>query len=151
MFHKMPGNIGPITPIQDRVFHVLVVTAQSTHLTDASTKTSRSFVIQLPVNFDSFSDVRVVQERSHIKKRGTSWFYYLPPPNGEVPSDARQPTDVQRRRRGNKLVEGTYVSLERILGAPKMTPETDHTPIDPAPIDLNKNHHMWDMVSFYLS
>jgi hypothetical protein len=147
MFHKMPGNVGSMTLLQDRVFHVLVISAQSTHHSDASFGKSKSFVIQLPVDFESFSDVGPVMEKSHIKKKGSSWYYDF---RTNASSPSLPPTALQRKRQGNKLTEGLYVSLERILGAPKTTPSMDNTPINAPPVDPNNNHHVWDMVSFYV-
>jgi hypothetical protein len=147
MFHKMPGNVGSMTLLQDRVFHVLVISAQSTLHSDASFDKSKSFVIQLPVDFESFSDVGPVMEKSHIKKKGSSWYYDFPT---NASSSSLPATELQMKRQGNKLTEGLYVSLERILGAPKTAPNAENTPVDAPPVDPNDNHHVWDMVRFYM-
>ncbi|KAG9196352.1 hypothetical protein G6011_01473 [Alternaria panax] len=125
MFHMMPKVAG-LSLLQDRVFHVLIVTA-NTYRTGSPSELSKSSTIQLPIDYASFSDVRVVQERSRMKTKGSSQCYHFPS-NAEsgTPPDANQ-----KQRQGKKLTEGTYVSFERLISA-------DAT---------NSDCHRWDMMT----
>ena len=60
MFHMMPKVAG-LSLLQDRVFHVLVVTA-NTYQKEAPSELCKSFTVQLPINYASFGDVKIVQE-----------------------------------------------------------------------------------------
>lgn len=148
MFHKMP----PISLLQDRVFHVLVLAGRSTHDAELVSKESLSLVVQLPVDFASFSNSTAIMQRSHIKKSRSSWQYAFPSSgNHTVITDTGnplpQPTSFQKKRQGKKLTEGCYVSLERLKGAPKTMPVSDETPLDAEPVDVSKNCHIWDMMT----
>ncbi|KAL1793344.1 hypothetical protein ACET3X_008326 [Alternaria dauci] len=125
MFHMMPKVAG-LSLLQDRVFHVLVVTA-NTYQKNNPSELSKSFTVQLPIDYASFGDVEIMQEMSRMKARGSSQCYHFPSnaESGLIP-DAHQ-----KQRQGKKLTEGTYVSLERLTRA-----------------DSANNHcHRWDMMT----
>ncbi|KAF1838610.1 hypothetical protein BDW02DRAFT_488663 [Decorospora gaudefroyi] len=140
MFHVMPKVIG-FNLLQDRVFHVLVVTARSYHA-ESPAELSHSFTVQLPVDYDSFSDVAIVQRRSHAKKTASSQCYHFP---SDADSPRSRPGAVEQKHQGKKLTEGTYVSLERLLGAPKALSVHDDTRRQTN--SANDNHHRWDMMT----
>jgi hypothetical protein len=139
----MPKVVG-LSLLQDRVFHVLVVTARTYHADDPSVL-SQSYTIQLPVDYESLDDVAIIRQRSHIKALGSSRCYHVPSDAG---SPLSQPSALQKKRQGRKLTEGTYVSLERLLRAPKTVSVDDNTRQRAEPGN-DDYHHRWDMVSFY--
>lgn len=124
MFHMMPKVAG-LSLLQDRVFHVLVVTA-NTYQKEAPSELCKSFTVQLPIDYASFGDVKIVQETSRMKMRGSSQCYHFP-----SSAESGSTLDAnQKQRQGKKLTEGTYVSLERLIGADS----------------ANNDRHRWDMV-----
>jgi hypothetical protein len=130
MFHMMPKVVGREF-LQDRVFHVLVVTTQ-TNSTETPSELVRSSTVQLPIDYESFND-SIIVKRSRVKRTGSSRSYQIP--QGYETSGSK-PTDVQQSHQGRKLTEGTYVSLERLEAAPKSsTSDVD-----------NPDTHHWDMV-----
>ncbi|CAN9392204.1 unnamed protein product [Alternaria sp. RS040] len=124
MFHMMPKVAG-LSLLQDRVFHVLVVTA-NTYQKEAPSELYKSFTVQLPIDYASFGDVKIVQETSRMKMRGSSQCYHFP----SSAESGSAPDANQKQRQGKKLTEGTYVSLERLIGADS----------------ANNDRHRWDMV-----
>jgi hypothetical protein len=108
MFHLMPKVLG-LSMLEDRVFHVLAVTARS-YRTENPSELSHSFTVQLPIDYNTFSE----------------------------------PSDDQRKRQGKKLTEGNYVSLERLVGAPRRVSVDAAQQVKPTDGD---DHHRWDMVS----
>lgn len=131
MFHMMPKVAGREF-LQDRVFHVLVVTTQTKHA-ESPGELARTFTVQLPVDFESFGN-GIMAQRSHVKKIGSSRTYQVP--QGQESCSFKP--DVQRSRQGRKLTEGKYVAFERLTGAPKKPPSDTG----------NTGHHRWDMVCF---
>ncbi|KAH9860543.1 hypothetical protein J1614_011874 [Plenodomus biglobosus] len=110
MFHKMPRVAG-FKLLNDRVFHVLVVTLHSRFVPpnhDGTVTRRQSITVQLPIDFDSFRSVETIMQRSHLIKKG-SCRYYVPRSSPQHPITAKQ-----QERKGNKLVEGNYVSLEHV-------------------------------------
>jgi hypothetical protein len=99
MFHVLPG------PLQDRVFHVLVISGK---------QSTQSHTLQIPVDFASLSGVQQIVSRSRIMAQGSDWRYNSDANRGVA---AREPagTATQKQRSGKKLTEGVYVSLERLL------------------------------------
>jgi hypothetical protein len=88
--------------LEDRVFHVLVVTARG-YQADNPSELSQSFTVQLPVDYSSFGDVEIITRRSHVKRTGSSQCYDVR--SGE--SSARSEIDdTQTKRQGKKLTEG---------------------------------------------
>lgn len=130
MFHEMPKVAGRDL-LQDRVFHVLVVTTQTNH-TESSSELARSSTVQLPIDYETFKD-RIIGQRSHMKKTGSARSYQIPP--GREGSDPK-PSDAQQSHQGKKLTEGKYVSLERLEAASGSSTATAG----------NSNNHRWDMV-----
>ncbi|EUC35415.1 hypothetical protein COCCADRAFT_90863 [Bipolaris zeicola 26-R-13] len=130
MFHEMPKIAGRDL-LQDRVFHVLVVTTQTNHL--ESPELARSSTVQLPIDFESFNDSAIVK-RSHVKKTGSSKTYQIP--QGHESPDSK-PTDKRLPHQGKKLTEGKYASLERLISAPR-GPQSD--------VD-GLGDHRWDMMT----
>jgi hypothetical protein len=135
----MPKVLG-LSMLEDRVFHVLVVTARS-YKAESPSELSHSFTVQLPVDYNSFSDVELMTRRSHVRTTGSSQCYHVPSAEG---SAGTEPSDHQRKRQGKKLTEGNYVSLERLVGAPRRV--SDNIPQQTEPTNGDYNHR-WDMVS----
>ena len=142
-------EIGGFSLLEDRVFHVLVMTAHTTYrMADDSgdlqtLNIPQSFTAQLPVDFDSLSQIPTVMQRSHVEKKGSSQRYQLPSDNV---SGAALPTSTQRRTIGKKLTEGNYVSLERLRKAPKVLPIDENVAIEVEPTET-VYHHRWDMMT----
>jgi hypothetical protein len=139
MFHLMPKVLG-LSMLEDRVFHVLAVTARS-YRTENPSELSHSFTVQLPIDYNTFSDVELMTRRSHVKVSRSSRCYHVPSGEG---SAGTEPSDDQRKRQGNKLTEGNYVSLERLVGAPRRVSVDAAQQVKPTDGD---DHHRWDMVS----
>lgn len=127
MFHEMPKALG-MNMLQNRVFHVLCVTAHSTYDApsgDEAGPLRQSYTLQLPIAFDSLKDIAAVNDRSHIKPKSQK--YEFRSQNGARISDERQ-----KKSQGKSLTEGVYVSLERLRQAPRGS---------------NENAHRWDMAT----
>lgn len=125
MFHVMPVGL-----LQDRVFHVLCVTVHSKYMTieeHDSTPPTQALTLQLPIDLTTFSGVPAVVQRSHVQKGVYRYEYPDPPVAGQTP-----PTSRQKSRKGNRLTEGLYVSMERLREAGSR--EVDVT-------------HQWDMTT----
>lgn len=146
MFHMMPKVLGGLSLLQDRVFHVLVISVHSIGRMGANSDVSessqipQSCTIQLPVNIDSFSNIHAITQRSRIKKDGSSQRYYLP---SSTATDAVEALNIQKKRTGNKLTEGKYVSVERLQKASKELP-ADGSPVEAQLADKDYQHR-WDM------
>lgn len=98
MHHSMPFLVN------DRVFTVLVVSFLPT-IPPISSTLSTSIDMQLPVDLSTFPPA--VQARSHAQAAsGKSLTYNNPSPDA---------TSTQKSKNGKKLVEGKYVSLEKVL------------------------------------
>ncbi|KAL6709758.1 hypothetical protein ACN47E_001187 [Coniothyrium glycines] len=148
MFHKMPKVAG-LGFLQDRVFHVLVVTAHSTSRSNNESEASpsvsdvpQSFTAQLPIDFESLSQLETISKRSHAVRKGSSTRYQYP----EGSPGAKPATDVQRKSKGNKLTEGNYVSVERLRKARETSPNGDTVPVGNLPESLDCRHR-WDMMT----
>jgi hypothetical protein len=116
MFHCIPEPL-----IQDRVFHILVLTAHSQYIlpgTGRSKINSQSHTVQLPIDIKSFREVNVMMQRSHVEQgahRYTGPGGLLTEHNTSIEQNAS--TERQQRRKGNNLTEGSYVSVERLRPA----------------------------------
>ncbi|KAH7391776.1 hypothetical protein BKA66DRAFT_26427 [Pyrenochaeta sp. MPI-SDFR-AT-0127] len=149
MFHMMPKLLGGLSLLQDRVFHVLVITVHSTCPADAnakafeSCKISQSCTIQLPIDFESLSNVQAVMQKSRIKKDGSTRRYSLPT---STATDTAEFLDTQKQRTGNKLTEGIYVSVERLQKALKEVPAEDGVSLEAQYADKDYQHR-WDMMT----
>ncbi|RMZ73952.1 Zn(II)2Cys6 transcription factor [Pyrenophora seminiperda CCB06] len=140
MVHTMPKVAG-CDLLQHRVFHALVVTTQ-TYSADSASELSQSITIQLPVDYASLADVDIVKAKSHVKTSGSSLLYHYPQ---SIERYGLQPNVTQKSREGKKLIEGRYVSLERLLAA-STRPSLGGKTIEQ--IDATKDgHHRWDMMT----
>jgi len=113
MFHSMPAVAG-FNFLNDRVFHVLIMTAHSTWVPGGSrgtTERRQSVTVQLPVDIDSFSSFDAVNQRNRLLKKGAS-SYYLP---REMLFGRGPVTSEQMKRKGKKVVEGNYTSVENVF------------------------------------
>jgi hypothetical protein len=128
MFHEMPKILG-ISLLHERVFHVLCITAHSTHdLPGESVSRSQSNTLQLPVNIGSFRDCQAVMSKSRY--RPDTKIY-------SVRDQVKPESDLSARQRkyyGKKFTEGLYVSLERLFSGSN----TNDPLID---------QHRWDMMT----
>lgn len=113
MFHEMPKALG-VSLLQQRVFHVLCITAHSTYDApgeEESKARSRSHTLQLPVDIDSFRDIPAVMSKSRYRP-STSLY--------DVTNHLTVEGSVTKRQQkynGKKFTEGVYASLERICQA----------------------------------
>lgn len=147
MIHKMP-RIGGFELLNDRVFHVLVVTAHSTYHDEVdqsmtqSEERRQSYTVQLPIDFQTFNKVDTIMRRSHVRTKGSSLRYHLPsePVNPNQPGSAILET-------GKKLIEGNYFSLERLREAPRTGPADQRSPILPVEVTNTDYCHRWDMMT----
>ena len=135
----MMPKVAGLSLLQDRVFHALIVT-MNTYNADLSELAS-SFTVQLPMDYTSFGDVKIMQERSRMERKGSSQLYRFP---SNIGPDST-PDANQKQRQGKKLTEGIYVSLERLIGASKTRVDGDAAQQAESP---DNDHHRWDMVSF---
>ncbi len=131
----------PVSFMQDRVFHALVISAHSSYPQDATSGTPFSFTVQLPIDFDSLNVSEAVMQRSRIKASGSSRRYHV---SSDASSGTAQTTEDQKKRIGKKLTEGNYVSFERLKAASKENPTDTKSPPAPPPMDT-EYHHLWDM------
>ncbi|KAI8935926.1 hypothetical protein NX059_007434 [Plenodomus lindquistii] len=142
MFHKMPAIAG-LNILNDRVFHVLIVTLHSRFVPfnhDGVGSRRRSVTVQVPIDFESFSNVESIMRRSHLTKKGSSMRY-------EPRSSPQGPiTATQEKRKGNKLIEGNYVSVEHVHEA-SMDWDVGRTDqADPTTADVDYCHS-WRMMT----
>jgi hypothetical protein len=123
----------PVGLLQDRVFHVLCVTVHSKYTTAHELESgppTQALTLQLPIDMNTFSGVPGLGQRSHIQKGAYRYEYRDPPVAGQAPPNARQ-----KNRKGKRLTEGFYVSMERLReAAPKDSRE-------------DKGMHQWDMMT----
>ncbi|KAF2854649.1 hypothetical protein T440DRAFT_416083 [Plenodomus tracheiphilus IPT5] len=146
MFHKMPQVAG-FNFLNDRVFHVLIVTLHSTFVAPNLNGTAtrrQSITVQLPIDFDSFSSIETVMQRSHLQRTGSSR-HYSPRSSPERPISARQ-----LKRKGNKLVEGNYVSLEHVHEAKLIWDATQAGTGPPTQVDEDYCHS-WRMMTLSMA
>ncbi|KAL1595858.1 hypothetical protein SLS60_009548 [Paraconiothyrium brasiliense] len=101
MHHSMPAP----ALLNDRVFTVLLVSFIPTH--PASGTLAQSIDLQLPVDLSTFPPT--IRERSHIHVINTKHIYKSPASG----------TPVQKKQDGRKVIEGRYVSLEKIAKVEK--------------------------------
>ncbi|KAI4928861.1 hypothetical protein J4E85_005483 [Alternaria conjuncta] len=94
----------------------------------------------LPIDYASFGDVKIMQERSRMETKGSSQLYRFPSDTGS----GATPDANQKQRQGKKLTEGTYVSLERLIGASKTRVDGDAAQQAESP---DNDHHRWDMMT----
>jgi hypothetical protein len=117
MCHEMPKALG-VSLIQQRVFHILCITAHSTYDApgeEASRARSQSHTLQLPINIESFRDVRTVMSKSRYRPSTNVY---------DVTDHLTVEGSVTRRQQkynGKKFTEGVYASLERLRQAPSST------------------------------
>lgn len=97
MFHILPG------PLQDRVFHALAISGK---------QANQSINMQIPINYASFTAIQTIHSRSRLEQQGNAFRYNTEA--NRLENRETKPTDVQNQRHGKKIVEGIYVSLERI-------------------------------------
>lgn len=108
MFHEMP-----VALLEDRVFHVLCITAHSANPVASATEGQskihpQSHTLQLPVNIESFRDVSSVVSRSHFQQK----------PSKYIIEGVSAPTARQKKHNGKNVTEGIYCSLERLFQIP---------------------------------
>lgn len=96
MHHSMPAP----ALLNDRIFTVLFVSFIPT--TSPSGTLAQSIDLQLPVDLSTFP--APIRERSHAVSSPGKLVYKAP----------ASPTPFQQKQDGRKLVEGRYVSLEKI-------------------------------------
>jgi hypothetical protein len=112
MFHEMPKALG-VSLLQQRVFHVLCITAHSTYESPGEpAPRSQSNTLQLPVNFESFSQCQTVMFKSRYRPSTKVYdvTYHLKM-GGHV-------SERQKKYNGKRFTEGIYASLERLCQAP---------------------------------
>jgi hypothetical protein len=128
MFHEMPKVLGA-SLLHQRVFHVLCITAHSTHdFPGEPVSRTQSNTLQLPISLDSFHDCQTVMNKSRY--RPDTKIYNITH-NFKSESDL---SDRQCKYLCKKFTEGIYVSLERLFSASN----TDN------PL---KDRHRWDMMT----
>jgi hypothetical protein len=110
------------------------------YTTESLSELAQSFTVQLPIDYASFGDVKIIQERSRMKTKGSSLCYQFPSSAGSGPT----PNANQKQRQGKKLTEGTYVSLERLTSASRA--QTDG--VAQRAESSDNDCHRWDMVGF---
>jgi hypothetical protein len=128
MFHEMPKALG-FSLLQNRVFHVLCITAHSTYDAPGGDKPMpclQSHTLQLPVSIKSLQGIPAVKMKSHI--RPNSQVYDV---TGYLGASV---TARHKRHIGSRFTEGIYVSLERLMQAPSCT-------------DIRDSVHRWDMMT----
>ncbi|CAO2648904.1 Nn.00g098530.m01.CDS01 [Neocucurbitaria sp. VM-36] len=147
MFHKMPGIVGGFSLLDDRIFHVLVITVhftkpvQGNSSTPQSNESPSSFTVQLPVDIGSFKEVSSMMQKSHVQNQGSSQRYYFPSNDA---AEMVKPSEAQKQRIGKKLTEGNYVSLERLCKASKeLPPRSEEQSLS----TTSGYHHRWDMMT----
>jgi hypothetical protein len=149
MFHCIPDY--PF--MQDRVFHVLVLTVHSGYVPPGSVNSTlrpQSHTVQLPVDSKAFNQIDVVMRRSHYDRRthcyspgAISW-------DADTPPELKNSLARQQDYTGHRLTEGRYVSLERVR------PALFGDPMDSSPTSTGKasrprvtsndpnRNHVWD-------
>jgi hypothetical protein len=107
----------PISLLQNRVFHVLVVSARLKNDSTNEDGTHMSWTAQLPIDFDSFSDVPCIRQESYMSAKRR---YARPTSSSSQTLSASASDDngngsgFKKEYEGKKLTEGKYVSLERL-------------------------------------
>lgn len=101
MHHSMPAP----ALLNDRVFTVLLVSFIPTH--PASGTLAQSIDLQFPVELTAFPSA--IRERSHIHVVNAKPMYKSPASG----------TPFQKKQDGRKVIEGRYVSLEKIAKVEK--------------------------------
>jgi hypothetical protein len=149
MLHEMPA-VGGFGLLNDRVFHLLVITVHNTYTPTADPETTQdtsgleeteqSITMQLPIDISSCGEITSMVSRSHLKPAATGFRYQLP---SDSPTSSSV-TSKQKKRIGKKITEGNYVSLERLRKAPK-DPRGDDCPEFDVPLAESLYHHRWDM------
>lgn len=148
MVHKMP-RIGSLSLLQDRVFNVLIVTAHSfceaasNNEISQPSETRQSFTAQLPIDIDSFSAVGSMMRKSNVQKKGSTYYYF--PPNA-TQDTLSQPKRIQPKKQGKKLIQGNYVSLERLREATRIG-QSRQPPASSPPSTDAESSHRWDMMT----
>ena len=142
-------RVGGLALLDDRVFHVLVLSAHSTYTKERESSSSsserrqQSCTVQLPIDFESFRNVDSVMQRSHVKLKGSSMRYQ---PSSEGSQEFVQAEGKKRGKPGQKLTEGNYVSLERVMEASKTWYINEQTSTTPTNADTECCHR-WDMMT----
>lgn len=143
----MPEVLGGLHLLDDRVFHVLVITIHSTYKVPASESRSeasgiaQTFTIQLPIEIETYNNVPAIVQKSHIRMKGSSQYYHFPSQAGTL-----ETTDSQSKKTNRKVVEGKYVSLERLRQAPNRI-YGNKTVTFKEPLIDSDEHHRWDMMT----
>lgn len=139
----MMPKVAGLSLLQDRVFHALIIT-MNTYKTESLSELALSLTVQLPIDYASFEDVKVMQERSRMKTKGSSQIYQFPSSAGS----GSTPDANQKQRQGKKLTEGTYVSLERLISASAVPTDGD---VAQQAESSDSNRHRWDMVGLFFA
>ncbi|KAF2134027.1 hypothetical protein P153DRAFT_280301 [Dothidotthia symphoricarpi CBS 119687] len=121
IFHTMHRLFSGLDRQRDRVYHVLVISAKVPYNTEDHWNRSQSYIIQLPIDIASFRHIESMTKRSHMSK-GHYCF------DTDVKTVALLPDKVQLSKVGLELVEGAYVSMERLR----------------RPTDPQSWHNQWD-------
>jgi hypothetical protein len=100
MHHKMPG-VG----LNDRVFTVLLLS-----FTNKASSSPEAIDVQLPLNLSTFPTPILSRSHSHASITSTS----APDKKLVYQNDDVNATSEQKSRNGREVVEGRYVSWERI-------------------------------------
>jgi hypothetical protein len=96
MYHGIP------TPLNDRVFSVLLLSGVRTDISAGEDVLDECVVVQLPVDLSTFPDA--IKQRCH-HRMGSSLTYN--PPSDAVTAEGKPKV-------GKKLVQGVYAALEKI-------------------------------------
>lgn len=107
MFYDAPGPMNSLGRTQDRVYHILVLLAKVRYDAEDCQSLSQSIIVKLPIDFASFSHVTSMMRKSHVRENR---YHFATDDETGVP----QPNDAQRIKRGRRVVEGSYVSMERL-------------------------------------
>lgn len=135
-------KVGGLSLLNDRVFHVLVMTAHSMNCVDGDTEVPESCTVQIPVDFKSICRIDAIAKRSHTKQKGSSLRYALPQDDPGATSFKK----IQKQSVDRKLTEGIYVSVERLRHALKDLPVSSGDTPEVRPKGLEYQHR-WDMMT----
>ncbi|KAF2242677.1 hypothetical protein BU26DRAFT_524245 [Trematosphaeria pertusa] len=89
--------------LSDRFFTVLVISGARRDLVHSTTHFAEAMDMQIPIDLSTFP--AAIKARSHAQLHANKLVYEPPVAN---------PTPFQKSRKGRKLVEGVYVSLEKV-------------------------------------
>lgn len=128
-------KLSRISLLRDRIFHVLCITVHS--LYDAPEDVehgllSQSHTLQLPVDIQSFRDMTKVTCKSRFRQH-TKTYNAINVDDEPIGDATSRKWGQMLAHQGNKMIEGVYVSLERLREGPT-TATGDQT-------------HLWDMMT----